>query len=387
MATRHASTKGNAATLALGPAILALACSTATVRREVTPHRDCPAGVVQMRWHTSVNPHPQSESQPEECATGALVGRHLVLGSRGGEIVGVDVGTGALSWSTRIAGGVDGDARYDPQRGVVYLGSDDGYLYAVEPEQGRIRWSAKFKGPIEHAPDIGPDALYLATGAERVFAVDPADGKMRWQYERDKPEGFTIHGHASPRQHGELVYAGFSDGYLVALRARNGEIVWSRSLAAASEQFVDVDATPIIAGDRLFAASFSGGLYGLRLGDGEVLWHALVDGTSALALGAEHLYAVSSREGLSAVSPQGNILWRQGLSDAGDLTVPAEIGPYLVLSGSRQGLFLADRHTGKVLQVFDPARGMCAAPTVDREGGALYVLANSGTLYALDVRW
>lgn len=375
------------AALAVSSAILGLACSTATIRREVTPHHDFPAGVAQMRWHTAIHPHPQSESQPEECATGALVGRYLVLGSRGGSIVGVDVGTGAVSWSTRVAGGIDGNARYDRQRGVVYVGSDDGYLYAVEPEQGRIRWSAKFRGPIEHAPDIGPDALYLATGADRVFAVDPADGKTRWQYERDTPEGFTIHGYAAPRRHGELVYAGFSDGYLVALRADNGKIVWSRSLAAASEQFVDIDATPIIVGDQLLAASFSGGLYGLGPKDGEVLWHTLIDGTSAIALGAEHLYAMSSREGLAAVSPQGNILWRQGMPDAGDLTMPAEIGPYLVFSGSRAGLFLADRHTGKILQVFDPARGMCAAPAVDPAGGALYVLANSGVLYGLDVSW
>ena len=30
---------------------------------------------------------------------------------------------------------------------------------------------------------------------------------------------------------------------------------------------------------------------------------------------------------------------------------------------------------------------MCAGPTVDHEGRALYVLANSGVLYALDLFW
>jgi len=150
---------------------------------------------------------------------------------------------------------------------------------------------------------------------------------------------------------------------------------------------VDVDASPIVFGDKLFTASFSGGLYALRPKDGELLWHLVIDGTNALALGASNLYAVSSHDGLAAVSLQGNILWRQGLPDAGDLTVPVEIGPYLVFSGSRLGLFIVERVTGKLLQVFDPARGMCSAPTVDREGKSLYVLANSGTLYALDLLW
>lgn len=368
-------------------ALLPLACSMATVRRDTIEHHDYPAGVAQMRWHTQIHAYPSSEGHPEECATGALVGSTLVLGSRAGAVVGVDIGSGAVTWSTPISGGIDGDARYDKERGQVYVGSDDGYLYAIDPAKGAIRWSSKFKGAIDHGTEIGNAGLFVATAADGVFAVDPSDGKMRWQYERETPEGFTIHGNAVPRQHGPMVYAGFSDGYLVALQAESGDLLWSRSLAAASEQFVDVDASPIIREDKLFAASFSGGVYALRPKDGEVLWHLLIDGTNALVMGAGNLYAVSSRDGLAAISLQGNILWRQGLPDAGDLSVPAEVGPYLVFSGSRQGLFIIERSTGKLLQVFDPARGMCAAPTVDREGKSLYVLANSGTLYALDLVW
>jgi outer membrane protein assembly factor BamB len=368
-------------------ASLLAACSTATVRREVTEHHDYPAGVAQMRWHTQIHAYPPSESHSEECATGALVGSRLVLGSRGGDVVGVDVGSGDVVWSTPISGSVDGDARYDKGRGQVYVGSDDGYLYAFDPERGKIRWSSKFKGAVDHAPEISDRGLFLATAADRVFAVDPSDGKSRWQYERETPEGFTIHGYAAPRMRDGVVYAGFSDGYLTALQADTGDLLWSRSLAAASDQFVDVDATPIIQSDRIIAASFSGGVYALRPKDGDVLWHVLLDGTSALAMGATNFYAVSPRDGLAAISLQGNVLWRQGLPDAGDLTVPVEVGPYLVFSGSREGLFVVDRRRGQLLQIFDPGRGMCAAPTVDQDGKALYVLANSGVLYALDLIW
>jgi len=375
------------ARLLVGVAFLPVACSTATVRRDTVERHEYPAGVAQMRWHTQIHAYPLTEAHPEECASGALIGSRLVLGSRGGSVVGVDVDSGAVTWSTPISGGVDGNARYDQERGQVYVGSDDGYLYAIDPGKGTIRWSSKFKGAVDHGPDMGSAGLFLATAADRVFAVDPSDGKMRWQYERETPEGFTIHGYAVPHQHGAVVYAGFSDGYLAALQAETGDLLWSRSLAAASEQFVDVDASPIVQGDKLYAASFSGGLYALRPKDGEVLWHVIIDGTSGIAMGAANLYVVSSREGMAAVSLQGNILWRQGLPEAGDLTVPIEVGPYLVFSGSHQGLFILERSTGKLLQVFDPARGMCAAPTIDREGKAIYVLANSGTLYALDLIW
>ncbi len=386
MANRPGSSVARAAVLLSALVVLA-ACSTATVRREVSRRHEYPAGVAHMRWHVMIHPHPRSEPRPEECATGALVGRRLVLGSRGGAVMGVDIGTGAVDWSTRVVGGIDGDAAYDRDRGQIYVGTDDGHFHAIEPERGTVRWSTKLKGAIEHAPDITPDALYLATAADRVFALAPDSGKTLWQYEREAPEGFTIHGNAAPRRRGDLVFAGFSDGYFVALQAKSGEPAWSRSLAAASDQFVDVDATPVFDGERVYAASFSGGVYGLRARDGELVWHTLIDGTSGLALGSGRLYAVSARDGLAALSLEGNILWRQGLPEAGDLTEPVEIGPYLVFSGSRQGLFIVERATGKLLQIFDPARGMCAAPTVDRAGRAVYVLANSGALYALDLLW
>jgi outer membrane protein assembly factor BamB len=363
------------------------ACTTAPVRPETPPRHEYPAGVAQMRWHTSIRSYPLSVPHPEECATGALVGRHLVLGSRAAKIVAVDIGTGAQAWTTSISGGVDGDARYDTKRGQVLIGSDDGYLYAVRPDSGAIRWSSKLKGAVDHGPEIDDDGLFVGTSADRVYALDPEDGKVRWQYERDTPDGFTIHGYAVPHASGQAVFAGFSDGYVTALRRGTGELLWSRSLAAASEEFVDVDANPIVRGDKLLAASFSGGVWALRPKDGEVLWHVLVDGASGLAMGATNLYVVSPREGLAAYSLEGNTLWRQGLPSAGDLTLPVEVGPYLVFSGSREGLFILERSTGKLLQIFDPARGMCASPTVDTEGRALYVLANNGTLYALDLLW
>ncbi len=215
----------------------------------------------------------------------------------------------------------------------------------------------------------------------------PATGKTRWQYERETPEGFTIHGNAVPLQHGPMVYAGFSDGYLAALQAESGDLLWSRSLAAASDQFVDVDASPIIKGDKLFAASFSGGLYALRPKDGEVVWHLLIDGINALAMGASNLYAMSSREGLAAISPAGQHPLAPGFARAGDLTVPWRSAP---ISCSAAAASVSSSSIGAAESCFRSSirRAACARrPPSIAKARALYVLANSGTLYALDLLW
>ena len=86
---------------------------------------------------------------------------------------------------------------------------------------------------------------------------------------------------------------------------------------------------------------------------------------------------------LAALTPQGHVLWRQGLTAAGDLTQPMVVGRYLVFSGSRAGLFIVERSSGRLLELFNPGRGACAAPTI--AGHQLFLLANSGSVYALDL--
>ena len=83
------------------------------------------------------------------------------------------------------------------------------------------------------------------------------------------------------------------------------------------------------------------------------------------------LYVAAPREGLAALSPDGNVLWRQGLADAGDLTPPQTVGPYLIFSGSRAGLFIVAREQKKMYE--DLSRAISAGDGVrvilDRRSG------------------
>jgi outer membrane protein assembly factor BamB len=367
----------------------ALGCFGATVRRaDQRGGHEYPAGVTALRWRTPINQRELFEPRPEESASGAVVGNRLIIGSRAGQVVALDLADGKIVWQTSVSGGVDAEARFDPSYGQVYVGTDDGFVYAVDPQSGGIRWSYRGKGAIERRPELGGDAIYVASAADRLVALEPRTGKSIWQYERESPEGFTIHGHSGPRLHRGLVYTGFSDGFLMALNAGTGDVVWARSLASASEQYVDVDSTPATLGDDvLLASSYSGGLYALSASSGDVRWRLGIEGASGVQVIGDRLYFAAPRDGLTALTLTGDILWRQGLAEAGDLTPPMGVGPLLVFSGSRAGLFFVDRASGKLLEIFNPGRGMCASATIGPDGRTLYALANSGTVYALTLNY
>ena len=372
--------------VALAMGVAAAGCVAATARRlddaATPPHR---AGILQIAWRTTLHEHGLFEPSPEECASGVLAGGRLVIGSRASAIVGVAPETGHLDWITPVSGGVDSEARFDAQRGQVYVGADDGSFYAVDPKTGAIRWSYHGKGAIERPAEIGPDLVYIGSAADRVVALEPGTGKWRWQYERDMPEGFTIHGYAGPRLRGQQVMTGFADGYFVSLSAASGEVVWAKSLAAASDQFVDVDSTAALNNDTAYVSSYSGGLYALDPRDGSVRWRLGIEGVGDVTAETDRLYFVAPRYGLHAAHPDGHVIWRQGLSEAGDLTHPMVVGNYLIFSGSRGGLFVVDRGSGELLEIFNPGQGVCAPATLDPVTHRLYVLSNSGSLYSLNL--
>jgi outer membrane protein assembly factor BamB len=372
--------------LALALFVTTLGCAAATTRESgPVKERVAPAGIVHVRWRTELHAHKLFQPQPEECASGALAGDRLVIGSREGSAVGVRLSDGHLDWATRLSGGVDSDARFDAAHGQVYLGADDGSFYALDANNGAVRFRYAAKGAIERGAELGGDAVYFATAADRVVALDAITGKWRWQYERETPDGFTIHGYSAPRVRGGQVFAGFADGYLVSLQAATGEVVWAKSLAAASDQFVDVDSSPIVTADAVYAASYSGGVYALDTKDGAVRWRLPAEGAGPMNLIDGRLFFAAPRQGLHAVSTGGQILWRQGLAEAGDLTAPISLGHYLIFSGSRGGLFVVDARDGDLLEIFNPGDGICASATLDTNRQRLYVLSNGGSLYALDV--
>ncbi|HXU00733.1 MAG TPA: PQQ-binding-like beta-propeller repeat protein, partial [Polyangia bacterium] len=280
-------------------AVAATGCASATVRRldeaAAPPHR---AGILQIVWRTTLHDHGLFEPAPEECASGVLADGRLVLGSRAGAVVGVAPATGHLDWVTAVSGGIDSEARFDAARGQVYVGADDGSFYAVDPKKGAIRWSYRGKGAIERPAEIGSDLVYVASTADRVVALESATGKWRWQYERDMPEGFTIHGYAGPRLRGNQLLAGFADGYFVSLSAATGEVTWAKSLAGASDQFVDVDTTPAFSDDVTYVASYSGGLHALDTRDGTVRWRLGIEGVGDVTAEGGRLYFVAPRYGL-----------------------------------------------------------------------------------------
>jgi outer membrane protein assembly factor BamB len=331
-----------------------------------------------------------TEVSPQEFAQGAVSADTVYIGSASGMFYALRASNGAVRWRKYL-----GAVTSAPLVGgtVIYVGTTDGNLLALDAQTGVEKWRYQSRGPIGQTPVSTMDVIVFANEADQVVAVDPINGKFKWQYKSETPEEYTLRGHAGVRIDGDLVYTGFSNGTMVALRKDTGSVAWSTSLKADADRFMDVDATPIIVGDRVYTSSSSGGVYALDKTTGLVRWRlpfwdaaqpSATGNVGGIASDGKMLYVSVADLGTYALDLEGNILWRVGARGGGEPAAPVIFGDLLLYALANDGLFLADRKTGETLEYFDPGEGISAAPTVTGNG-QLFVMSNRGILYAFDL--
>lgn len=99
---------------------------------------------------------------------------------------------GKIKWDFRTLGGVDSSPAIGID-GTIYVGSDgihigydicvdpqtQGFVYAIYPD-GRFKWLFDALGDVDCSPAIGTDGtIYFGADNNHVYALNPADGKIK----------------------------------------------------------------------------------------------------------------------------------------------------------------------------------------------------------------
>lgn len=303
-------------------------------------------------------------------------------------IVAYDRRTGSQIWRLDLENGVEGGATLAGDR--LYFGSSDGSFYAVSARDGRVLWSTNLRAETLAPPSVENGIVYAQSGADVVFAFDAETGKQLWRYNRQVPTSLSIRATTKPVVAGELLLAGFSDGYLVALRKRDGTLVWERKLGR-SPRFHDVDSTPVVDGKNIYVASFDAALYSLRLDSGEINWTVNEGAYVPVTLGqgafSDRLY-YSTANGKILILDKGSgkqlgeIQVKKGIA-----TQPVLYKNFLIYGESDGAYTVADAQSGATIASFYPGEGIVARPAVLSSTGEAFFISRGANLYAIRMNY
>ncbi len=286
---------------------------------------------------------------------------------------------GRLLWEEQLGGPITSPPAI--ARDVVLVGASDGKLHAFDRAGGGERWSAYVGAEVLDAPALLEGAAFFGTDHDSVHAVELEGGASRWVYRRDPASELSIRGGSAVGLGGGRVYAGFTDGTVVALDPKAGRLLWEVRVSEAGRKFRDSDAAPIYRDGLVFVTSYSDGVVALEASTGKEKWKAKAPGATSLTLAGEHLLA-SGQGFVKALRPSdGGEVWRVATGKASAARPRVVKG--LVAAATSEGLLFLDEKTGQPYRRFEPGSGFSAAPAVS--GRALYALSNLGYLYRLRV--
>ena len=77
---------------------------------------------------------------------------------------------------------------------IIYFGSDDGNVYAVDAESGRQIWKTATRGPVPCTPAIDHGIVYVGSYDGNFYALDRHSGAVKWKFATEGERRFEAKG-------------------------------------------------------------------------------------------------------------------------------------------------------------------------------------------------
>lgn len=333
----------------------------------------------------------------------AIEGERVFVADDAGRVLALDLNTGATLWDSEIVrtgkvgnrilfwrrkaldGGVTGGPGVG--NGLVVAGGRNGEVVALDMETGAERWRAQVTSEVIAPPLVTSDRVVVRSNDGRTFGLDVADGTRKWVFDRGLPT-LSVRGNGAPVTDGNLVYLGYDDGNVVALRGTDGTVAWIQRIAEPDgrnelARMADVDGDLALGYSEVYATSFAGQTMAISTQNGRPLWNRDTGGYSGLALLADRVVLADPDGTLWALDRNGGAaLWKQDALARRWLTTPAAHGDFVVV-GDVEGYLHWVRASdgtlaGRVRHGRDP---ILATPQVSPTG-QLVVVDSEGRLAA-----
>lgn len=313
----------------------------------------------------------------------------VYVGDESGYVYAVDVTDGDELWSFQTGDQIRSDAQV--VGGVVYIGSTDGAIYALEADSGRQLWRFQTGSYVNSSPTRVGNTVYVGSEDGNVYALDATTGEEQWRY----TTGDIVTN--APTVVDGVVYIGGRDGNVYALNTADGSLEWQYG----TDLWVNSAVTAV--DGVAYVGSDDSTLYALDAADGSLVWQFTEPAAHVISATTYHdgvVYVATDDETYGVVDAPTDAVLYAVEADTGkkrwEFAVDAEDGedrqfhasPTVVdgvvyVPNTNGTVYGVDVEDGEVVWTFETGDAVWSSPTV--VDGTLYVGSDDEHLYALDI--
>ncbi len=194
---------------------------------------------------------------------------------------------------------------------VIYFGSKDGNLYAVNKDTGEEVWKYSIGTPILCQPAILDEAIFFSS-KEVYIAVNAMTGAELWKYDLQpdiratfRKDQWDYHDSTPVIDHG-IVYFGSGTGAILGFDVASGELKWEFNASGS----ISMRSTPMIEEGVMYYGDWAGNYRAVEIATKNILWEnsyqqafqsaaAMKDGIIFMGGRDTRIHAIDSKTGES----------------------------------------------------------------------------------------
>jgi outer membrane protein assembly factor BamB len=317
----------------------------------------------------------------------------VYVGSWDSNLYAINASNGSRLWNYATGGSVESSPAV--ANGVVYAWGDYSNLYALNATTGANVWSYNIGGNVYFSPVSSPavanGVVYVGSIGQYngggfvnagVYALNATTGAKVWNY----TTGGSVH--SSPAVANGVVYVGSFDNNVYALNATTGANVWTFTTGG------NVESSPAVANGVVYVGSDDGNLYALNATTGTQLWNYTTGGgpsSPAVANGVVYVgswdgnvYAINASNGSKLWNyTTGSAVWSSPAVANGVVYV-GSIGQFANRGFVNADVYALNASTGTQLWNYTTGNEVLSSPAV--VNGVVYVGSFDNNVYAIGNR-
>lgn len=314
----------------------------------------------------------------------------LYVGSEDKNIYAINAWSGELIWNFTTLGTIESSPAVG--NGKVFTGGDDGYVYCLDAYKGNLLWRRFVNGNLPHtsgaavmlrsSPAVVGDRVYVGSLDGNLYALDANSGAVVWEFETQGP--IT----SSPTVADGAVYITSeepTEGALYKLNADVGGLMWRKSLQY-QQQFTggtDMAGSPTVANGMVFASTNLREYYAIDAATGDTRWTLNNPAATEFIVSSPiyldgRLFIIDKFDIACLNATTGEKIWSSYTGD--ELYVsPSYADDKLYIVTSQRHIFILNATTGEKLSTYTTPSASWSSPTL--VDGRLYIGNNDWNVY------
>ena len=289
------------------------------------------------------------------------------------DVIRVETGdpSSRILWSYNTGDEIRGSTIVN--EGVVYFGSYDHNLYAINGKDGALLWKYETEGGIVGKPTLLDDVIYFGSEDNRAYAVSTNSGRLVWSFATEGPI------RCSPQIAQNHLVLGSDDGYIYAVNLVSGKITWKVDTGSAIRSTPYITDSEVIVGNEhgeMFSIDFRGTIHWSFRAKRAITSSPWVDkGVAYFASLDSMFYAIDCKTGWA--------IWRFRMGK-GSVSSPFKYNNYLYLGSADGNIYCIDANNSREIWKYQTGHQVGGSPVVYKD--QVFCGSVDGHIYCLDYK-